>query len=91
MLTTSVTKEEFNAMIDVIGRQNDIIKSQASDIKSLEEWLRLQHDRMDELENQDDFALEQIQKTQKHIFWYALGIIFSNIALLMMLGIMMLR
>lgn len=91
MFTAYVTTEEFNIMVDTIERQNNVIKSQATDIKILEEWLRLQHDRMDELENQCDFTLEQMRITSKHIFWCVLGIIFSNIALLMMLGIMVLK
>lgn len=91
MFTTNVTKEEFNAMVDVIERQNNVIKSQASDIKNLEEWLRLQHDTINEVESQCDFLFKQTQRTYKHIFWYALAIILSNISLLIMLGVMILK
>lgn len=91
MFTTSVTKEEFNAMVDVIERQNNVIKSQESDIKSLEEWLRLQHDRIDEIENQCDFLYKQTGRTYKHIFWYMLAVIFSNTALLIMLGVLIMK
>ncbi len=91
MLTTSVTKEEFNAMVDTIERQINVIKSQASDIESLQEWLRLQHDRIDQLDNQCDFLLKQTQRSYRHIFWYALAIIFSNIALFIMLVTMIMR
>lgn len=91
MFTTSVTKEEFNAMVDTIERQINVIKSQASDIESLQEWLRLQNDRIDQLENQYDFLFKQTQRSYRHIFWYALAIIFSNIGLLIILAIMIVR
>ena len=91
MITTYITKEEFNAMVDVIERQTNVIKSQASDIESLQEWLRLQHDRIDQLDDQCNFLFKQTQRSYRHIFWYALAIIFSNIVLLIILAIMIMR
>lgn len=91
MFATSVTKEEFNALVDTIERQTNVIKSQASDIESLQEWLRLQHDRIDQLDNDYSFLLKQTQRNCRHIFWYLLLVIFSNIALLILLGIMIMR
>lgn len=91
MFTTYTTKEEFNAMVDVIERQTNVIKSQASDIESLQEWLRLQNDRIDEMGNQYDFLSKQIQRSYRHIFWYLLLVIFSNIVLFIILVIMILR
>lgn len=91
MFTTYTTKEKFNAMVDTMERQINVIKSQASDIESLQEWLRLQHDRIDQLDNDYSFLFKQVQRSYRHIFWYALAIIFSNIALLIMLGIMIMR
>lgn len=91
MITTYITKEEFNAMVDTIERQITVIKSQASDIESLQEWLRLQNDRIDEMGNQYDFLSKQIQRSYRHTFWYLLLVIFSNIVLFIILVIMILR
>ena len=91
MFTTSVTKEEFNAMVDTIERQINVIKSQASDIETLQEWLRIQHDRIDQLDNQYDFLFKQTQRSYRYIFWCALAIIFFNTALLIMLVVIIMR
>lgn len=87
----SVEMEYFYSIASTVKEHTKVLESQASDIKNLDEWLHLQHYLINSVEEQCDFLAKQMQRTYKHIFWYVLAIIFSNIALLIMLGILILR
>lgn len=55
--------EDFNKVIDTVKQQAKATESQASLVRNLDELARLQHIRINSLEDQCDFLFKQMQKT----------------------------
>ena len=71
--------EEFNKVVDTVKQQAKATESQASLVRNLDELARLQHIRINSLEDQCDFLFKQLMKTHKQIFWYLIAVIVVNI------------
>lgn len=71
--------EDFNKVVDTIEQQTKAIESQASLVSNLDELARLQHIRINSLEDQCDFLFKQLMKTHKRIFWYLIAVIVVNV------------
>lgn len=71
--------EEFNKVVATIKQQTNAIESQASLVRNLDELARLQHIRINSLEDQCDFLFKQLMKTRKQIFWYLIAVIVVNV------------
>ena len=71
--------EDFNKVVDTMGKQTNAIESQASLVSNLDELARLQHIRINSLEDQCDFLFKQLMKTHKQIFWYLIAVIIVNV------------
>lgn len=71
--------EEFNKVVDTVKQQTKAIESQASLVRNLDELARLQHIRLNSLEDQCDFLFKHMQKTHKQVFWYLIAVIIVNI------------
>lgn len=73
------TKEEFYTAVKTLEQQAKVIESQASLVSNLDELARLQHIRINSLEDQCDFLFKQLMKTHKQIFWYLIAVIIINV------------
>lgn len=71
--------EDFNKVVATIKQQAKATESQASLVRNLDELARLQHIRINSLEDQCDFLFKQLMKTHKQIFWYLIAVIIVNI------------
>lgn len=74
-----VEVEDFNKVIDTVKQQAKATESKVSLVRNLDELARLQHIRINSLEDQCDFLFKQMQKTHKRIFWYLIAVIIVNI------------
>ena len=71
--------EDFNKVIDTVKQQAKATESQTSLVRNLDELARLQHIRINSLEDQCDFLFERICRIHKQIFWYLIAVIVVNI------------
>lgn len=71
--------QDFTNVVDTVKQQSKVIEQQASMVCKLDELAKLQHIRINSLEDQCDFLFKQMQKTHKQIFWYLIAVIVVNI------------
>lgn len=71
--------EDFNKVVDTVKQQAKATESQASVVRNLDELARLQHIRINSLEDQCDFLFKQLMRTHKQIFWYLIAVIIVNV------------
>lgn len=71
--------EDFKKVVDTVKQQAKATESQASLVRNLDELARLQHIRINSLENQCDFLFKRIRRIHKQIFWYLIVVIVVNI------------
>ena len=71
--------EDFNNVVDTVKQQAKAMESQASLVRNLDELARLQHIRINSLEDQCDFLFKRICRIYKQIFWYLIAVIVVNI------------
>lgn len=71
--------EDFNKVIDTVKQQAKATESQASLVRNLDELARLQHIRINSLEDQCDFLFKHIYRIHKQIFWYLIAVIVVNV------------
>ena len=71
--------EDFNKVIDTVKQQAKATESQVSLVRNLDELARLQHIRINNLEDQCDFLFKRIYRIHKQIFWYLIAVIVVNV------------
>lgn len=71
--------EDFKKVVDTVKQQAKATESQASLVKNLDELSRLQHIRINSLEDQCDFLFKRMQRLHKQIFWYLIAVIVVNV------------
>ena len=60
--------EDFNNVVDTVKQQAKATESQASLVRNLDELARLQHIRINSLEDQCDFLFKRICRIHRQIF-----------------------
>lgn len=60
--------EDFKKVVDTVKQQSKATESQASLVRNLDELARLQHIRINSLEDQCDFLFKRICRIHKQIF-----------------------
>lgn len=71
--------EDFKKVVDTVKQQSVVIERQASLVSNLDELARLQHIRINSLEEQSDFLFKRLQRVHKQIFWYLIAVIIVNV------------
>lgn len=71
--------EDFKKVVDTVKQQSVVIERQASLVRNLDELARLQHIRINSLEDQCDFLFKRIYRIHKQIFWYLIAVVIVNI------------
>lgn len=71
--------EDLKKVIDTVKQQAKATESQASLVSNLDELARLQHIRINSLEDQCDFLFKRMQRVHRQIFWYLIVVIIVNI------------
>lgn len=70
--------EDFNKVVDTVKQQAKATELQASLVRNLDQLARLQHIRINSLEDQCDFLFKRMQRLHKQIFWYLIAVIIVN-------------
>lgn len=73
------TKEDFVMAVKTLQQQAKATESQASLVRNLDELARLQHIRINSLEDQCDFLFKRMQRIHRQIFWYLIAVIIVNV------------
>lgn len=71
--------QDFTNVVDTVKQQSKVIEQQASMVCKLDELAKLQHFRINSLEDQCDFLFKRICRIHKQIFWYLIAVIVVNI------------
>lgn len=71
--------QDFNNVVDTLKQQAKATESQASLVRNLDELARLQHIRINSLEDQCDFLFKRMQRLHRQIFWYLIAVIIVNV------------
>lgn len=71
--------QDFTNVVDTVKQQSKVIEQQTSMVRNLDELARLQHIRINSLEDQCDFLFKRIYRIHKQIFWYLIAVIIVNI------------
>ena len=71
--------QDFTNVVDTVKQQFKVIEQQASMVCKLDELAKLQHIRINSLEDQCDFLFKRICRVHKQIFWYLIAVIVVNI------------
>lgn len=71
--------QDFTNVVDTVKQQSKVIEQQASMVCKLDELAKLQHIRINSLEEQSDFLFKRICRIHKQIFWYLIAVIVVNI------------
>lgn len=71
--------EDFNNVVDTVKQQAKATELQASLVRNLDELARLQHIRINSLEDQCDFLFKRICRIHRQIFWYLIAVIVVNV------------
>lgn len=71
--------EDFNKVVATVKQQAKATESQASLVRNLDELARLQHIRINSLEDQCDFLFKRMQRLHRQIFWYLIAVIVVNV------------
>ena len=71
--------EDFKKVVDTVKQQSVVMEKEASLVSNLDELARLQHIRINSLEDQCDFLFKRICRIHKQIFWYLIAVIIVNV------------
>lgn len=71
--------EDFKQVVDTVKQQSVVMEKEDPLVRNLDELARLQHIRINSLEDQCDFLFKQLMKTHKRIFWYLIAVIVVNV------------
>ena len=71
--------EDFKKVVDTVKQQSVVMEKESSLVRNLDELARLQHIRINSLEDQCDFLFKRICRIHKQIFWYLIVVIIVNI------------
>ena len=71
--------QDFTNVVNTVKQQSKVIEQQASMVCKFDELAKLQHIRINSLEDQCDFLFKRICRVHKQIFWYLIAVIVVNI------------